>query len=141
MAHPECRPYLMLLPHAVRLLLVGAIIALVPLCYASPVDQSWIGGFYDDDDHDDVVILVTDSVGLSSDDCGVAVHALPCVELGGPGWKPQVAERSLLVADGRGPPSSEDRALPVTAQLSVRASAARFSLAWRSLVTPQVDIS
>ena len=141
MAHPECPRYVMLLPHAVRLLLVGAIIALVPLCYANPVDQSWIGGFYDDDDHDDVVILVTDSMGLSSDDCGVAVHALPCVELGGPAWEPRAAEGSLLVADGRGPPSSEDRALPAITQLLVRASAARFSLAWRSLVTPQVDIS
>src|SRR5262249_1870922 len=30
---------------------------LTPLAYASPPDQTWIGGFYDDADYDDVVLL------------------------------------------------------------------------------------
>jgi hypothetical protein len=32
---------------------------LTPLAHASPVDPTWIGGFYDDADYDDVVLNVT----------------------------------------------------------------------------------
>src|SRR5437660_11502038 len=35
-------------------LLLGALVTLVPLAYASPPDQTWIAGLYDDADHDDV---------------------------------------------------------------------------------------
>jgi len=35
--------------------------ALTSLCYASPPDQTWIAGLYDDADHDDVVLEVIDS--------------------------------------------------------------------------------
>ncbi len=41
------------------LVLVGVLIVLAPLAHASPPDQSWLGGFYDDGDSDDVVLLVT----------------------------------------------------------------------------------
>ena len=43
-------------------LLVGAILTLTPLAQASPPDQTWIGGFFDDDDYDNVVVSVTTSV-------------------------------------------------------------------------------
>src|SRR2546427_1726513 len=39
------------------LLLLVALVWLTPLAYASPPDQTWIGGFYDDADYDDVVLL------------------------------------------------------------------------------------
>ena len=39
------------------LLLLVPLLWLTPLAYASPPDQTWIGGFYDDDDYDDVVLL------------------------------------------------------------------------------------
>ena len=39
------------------LLLLVPLIWLTPLAYASPPDQTWIGGFYDDADYDDVVLL------------------------------------------------------------------------------------
>jgi hypothetical protein len=39
--------------------LFGVMFALTPLAFASPPDQTWLGGFYDDADYDDVVVLVT----------------------------------------------------------------------------------
>jgi hypothetical protein len=41
------------------LLLLVPLVWLTPLAHASPPDQTWIGGFYDDADYDDVVLLVT----------------------------------------------------------------------------------
>ena len=61
------------LPEAVRLLLVVALFALTPLAQASLPDQTWIGGFYDDADYDDVVLIVTSSVGVA--------NVAPCTSL------------------------------------------------------------
>ena len=36
-------------------------VALTSLCYASPPDQTWIGGLYDDADHDDIVLEILDT--------------------------------------------------------------------------------
>ena len=44
---------------ALVLLLLGAHAALLPLAQASPPDQTWIAGIYDDADYDDVILLVT----------------------------------------------------------------------------------
>jgi hypothetical protein len=40
------------------LLLITLVVSLGPLAFASPPDPSWIGGFYDDNDFDDVIILI-----------------------------------------------------------------------------------
>ena len=40
-------------------LLVGVMMALTPLAYAAPPDQTWIPGLYDNADYDDVVLFVT----------------------------------------------------------------------------------
>jgi hypothetical protein len=40
------------------LLLIGVIAALAPLAAADPPDPTWIGGCWDDDDYDNVVVLV-----------------------------------------------------------------------------------
>ena len=40
-------------------LLVGAMLALGPLAQASPPDQTWIPGLYDNADYDDVVSAAT----------------------------------------------------------------------------------
>ena len=48
---------------ALVLLLLGVHVTLLPLAHASPPDQTWIGGFYDDADYDDVVLLVTSIAG------------------------------------------------------------------------------
>ncbi len=37
------------------LILLGPLVGLVPLAYASPPDPAWISGVYDDGDYDDVV--------------------------------------------------------------------------------------
>ena len=47
----------------VRLVVVAAVLVLTPLAHATPVDQTWTGGLYDDADYDDVVALITSGVG------------------------------------------------------------------------------
>jgi len=42
----------------VALLVLLAVAALSPLALASPVDPTWVADFWDDGDHDDVVLLV-----------------------------------------------------------------------------------
>src|SRR5438552_1387144 len=59
-----------------RSILVALLLAnvtLVPLAYASPPDQTWIGGGDDNADYDDVAIRITATVAR--------VHAAPHVEL------------------------------------------------------------
>ena len=53
----------MILPRLVGLCLVAAILALAPAAHASPPDQSWIPGLYDNADFDDVVLFVTSGLG------------------------------------------------------------------------------
>jgi len=48
------------------LALLPALVALTALAYASPPDPAWVSGFFDDGDHDDVVILIT-STGAAVD--------------------------------------------------------------------------
>jgi hypothetical protein len=45
------------------LVLVGPLVALTPLAYATPLDPSWIQGIYDGADYDDVVFLITSEAG------------------------------------------------------------------------------
>jgi len=49
------------------LTLLAALFALTPLAQASPPDQTWIGGFYDDADYDDIVLFLTS--GLHAVQC------------------------------------------------------------------------
>ena len=52
---------------AARLLGLGLIClvaSLTPLAFADPPDQTWLGGYWDDDDFDDVVVLISHSCGL-----------------------------------------------------------------------------
>jgi hypothetical protein len=44
------------------------LVALVPLAYFSPPDQTWIAGLYDDADYDNAVVAVTDAVGFPAID-------------------------------------------------------------------------
>ena len=56
------------------LLLLVPLVWLTPLAYASPPDQTWIGGFYDDADYDDVVLLAM-SLALALGDIAPALAA------------------------------------------------------------------
>jgi len=47
----------------VGLSLVAAVLALAPAAHASPPDQSWIAGLYDNADFDEVILLITSNLG------------------------------------------------------------------------------
>jgi hypothetical protein len=46
----------------VIVLLALALAALLPLAYASPPDPTWLAGYWDDDDYDDVVLAAVQTV-------------------------------------------------------------------------------
>jgi len=52
------------LRRSVLLLVVGAMLALGVLAYASPPDPDWISGLWDNGDYDDIILLVTSGVGV-----------------------------------------------------------------------------
>ena len=85
-------------------LLMGALVTLIPPAYASPPDQTWIAGLYDDADHDDVVLAITDATGSPAISrtaiAPVRVSNAP-VAFAGP-TRPDVASRISLV--DRAPP-------------------------------------
>jgi hypothetical protein len=57
----------------VAILLSAGLIAIVSLAHSSPPDPSWLaGGLYDDADHDDAVLAITEASGVPAPD-GVAV--------------------------------------------------------------------
>jgi hypothetical protein len=60
------------------LLVVGLILGLTPAAYADPPDPTWIGGYWDDDDFDNVVTFI----------CGTSAIAVPCTVDAGPMWAP-----------------------------------------------------
>jgi len=50
-------------PIVLRLVLAASILTLTPLAYADPIDPTWVAGFWDDDDFDDVVGYITSAAG------------------------------------------------------------------------------
>jgi hypothetical protein len=76
-----------ILRRLIVLVLLAALFALTPLAQASPPDQTWIGGLYDDADYDDVVLFLTgglqavqyepDLVRLPLSDVVALVPAMP----------------------------------------------------------------
>ena len=51
-------------PRFLALLLVLVIVGLAPATYADPPDPSWLGGYWDDDDFDDVATLLDGTVAI-----------------------------------------------------------------------------
>jgi hypothetical protein len=47
---------------ALSVALLTVLVALTPLAYATPPDPTWVNGFFDDDDNDDGVFLITSSL-------------------------------------------------------------------------------
>jgi len=60
------------------LVMLVPLVSLTPLACASPPDQTWIGGFYDDADYDDVILLAL-SLALALGDLPPALAASPIV--------------------------------------------------------------
>jgi hypothetical protein len=44
---------------AAAVVLVLVMLSLTPIAHACPTDPTWISGFYDDNDYDDVVLFIT----------------------------------------------------------------------------------
>ena len=85
----QCRK---VIGQSLALVLLGLLLSLRALAYASPPDPTWIAGFWDDDDYDDVVLLVTST---ASTPATVVANALE------PHWAP------IWIL-----PVSDDRAMP-----------------------------
>ena len=71
------------------LVLLVVYVALTPLAYADPPDPLWIGGFYDDDDNDDSVFVITSHLAT--------VEPPPQ-----PSWIPRPRSEPFVVADNPG---------------------------------------
>ena len=89
---------------ALILLLLGVQAVLLPLAHASPPDQTWLSGLYDDADYDDVVLLVTSLAGTMPERPPVVVAFQVVVVMPPPG-----DSHSLALCD---PPRLPSRAPP-----------------------------
>ena len=92
---------------ALLIALLVVLVALTPLAYATPPDPVWVSGFFDDDDNDDGVFLVTSSL-VTIDPfplcCWTPFPASgPVVTLDDSSWLPSQVASS---ADARAPPVS-----------------------------------
>ena len=68
----------MRLSRLLGLLLIAVITGLAPATYADPPDPTWLGGYWDNDDFDDVVILVEGTVAVVP---ALVVDAAPPVDV------------------------------------------------------------
>ena len=85
--------------------LVGLVLVLTPIAHACPTDPTWIGGLYDDNDYDDVVLFIIGS--LMAVDAGVVDPTGPiAVSLGSvdPSRPHTVPVRPLESLSTRAPP-------------------------------------
>jgi hypothetical protein len=87
---------------ALRLVLAAALIALAPAAYAAPPDPSWLSGLWDDDDFDNTVVVIANTL---------ASNALSPVEVG-----PVPAPSARVEAD-----DPVDRPIPLGSTLCPRA--------------------
>jgi hypothetical protein len=49
----------------VAVIVTAALLCLAPTAHASPPDPTWIAGFYDNADFDDVALLITNTLGVA----------------------------------------------------------------------------
>jgi hypothetical protein len=92
------------------LALIAIQLGLVPAAYADPPDPTWLGGYWDDDDFDNVVILIAKI-------CAVA--SLPPLD-SGPLWRTPVLVEIPEPKFGEASPRSiaSSRAPPVVASFA-----------------------
>ncbi len=86
-------------------LLAGVLLALPPVAHASPTDPTWIPGFYDDNDYDDVILFIIGAVTVV--ESGVVVPVGPvtvCVGRVAPSGHPSISARPLESPSTRAPP-------------------------------------
>ena len=89
----------------VIVLLLGLLLILPPLAHASPTDPTWIPGFHDDNDYDDVILFITGAV-TAVDTCAVnAVGPVVCLGLIAPSKPQSTSARPPESRSTRAPPS------------------------------------
>ena len=90
---------------AAVVVLVVVLLLLTPIAHACPTDPTWIGGFYDDNDYDDVVLFITGGLTAVStaivDPIGPIAVSLGQVD---PGRPHTVPVRPLESLSTRAPP-------------------------------------
>jgi len=73
------------------LVLAASMLMLTPLAYATPPDPTWLSGYWDDDDFDDVVGYITSTIGLLQAPGGCALASVAPRECLRPAGLPTVA--------------------------------------------------
>jgi hypothetical protein len=90
---------------AAAVVLVLVMLSLTPIAHACPTDPTWISGFYDDNDYDDVVLFITGGLTAVSttivDPIGPTTNSLGQVDPGRPHTVPVRPVESLST---RAPP-------------------------------------
>jgi len=94
-----------MIPRLIGLGLVAAILTLAPFTHASPPDQTWIAGFYDNADFDDVVLFITGGLGAlqPSLEWSPSIVA-PTAGLVPPADRPVKPLRRVALGPSRAPP-------------------------------------
>lgn len=90
----------------VHVLLLGLLLILPPLAHASPTDPTWIPGFYDDNDYDDVILFITGAVSAVDSRIADPLWVVTvCVGLIAPSKSQFVSARPRGSRSTRAPPS------------------------------------
>jgi hypothetical protein len=83
------------------------LLTLVAFAHASPPDETWLPGIYDDADFDDVIDLIVSLSAAAPDSTPVISRLAPVVATAVVVSEPRVLPpRRLLPKDPRSPPSS-----------------------------------
>ena len=95
----------MALGRALALFLFVCLVSLTPLAYASPPDPTWMDGFFDDLDFDDVVVSISWAAWAVEADPLPSLAPVPVsVHLVQPGAQPVRSTKVLPAFLGRAPP-------------------------------------
>ncbi len=90
---------------SVVLLLLGVLLTLPPCAHASPTDPTWIPGFYDDNDYDDVILFITGAVSAVDTHNGAPIWLVTvCLGLIALSRPQFVSTRPLRSLSTRAPP-------------------------------------
>jgi len=78
--------------------------AITPLAYVMPADQTWIGGLYDNADHDDVILAVIGLDGAPDNGGPVFFQWTALTQLRSSPHPVSITSHSRLTLTGRAPP-------------------------------------
>ena len=86
-------------------LLLGVLLALPPCAHASPTDPTWIPGFYDNNDYDDVILFITGAVTAANSHSAAPIWLITvCLGLIAPGRPARVSAGPRRSVSTRAPP-------------------------------------